>query len=92
VDIKIKMKKTNLLNYPKLLKILSYLYIEDEKIITDIAKNNEIRYSYISKQIKLLKKLGLISNEVKGRKNFINLTEKGEEVGKRVNEIEGLLK
>jgi len=87
-------KKTNLLNYPKLLKIIGNLYKNKEKKnrIIDLSNKNKIVYSYVCTQIKLLKKLGLISNEVKGRENFITLTEKGEEVGKRVYEIEELLK
>ena len=86
------MKKENIFNYPKLIKVIEYLYVSGENIVNDISKKTDVQYSYISKQIKLLKKLGLIKTQKEGRINIINLTKKGIEVGKRVFEIGEILK
>lgn len=83
----------NLFRYPKFIEIIRYLYLnKDKNRVVDISFYCGITYSYISINVKVLKSLGLITNQVKGRENFISLTEKGLNVSKRINEIMEILK
>lgn len=82
----------DIFNYRNLIKILKYLYLNKTARVTDISKDTNCQYSYSSKQSEVLKELGLIKKEKKGREVFVSLTDRGKEIGKRIYEIERLLK
>jgi len=84
--------KINIFDYPKVLEILKFLYLNQPTRATDVSKTCDIQYSYASKQLGLLTKLNLIERKKTGREVFITLTDRGKEVGKKVYEIKRLVK
>jgi predicted transcriptional regulator len=86
------MKKQNLFNYPKLIKIIRYLYNHKANRIIDVSKKNDIQYSYICLKLKFLREIRLITTQKKGRENFVSLTDLGKNIGQKIYEIQELLK
>ncbi len=86
------MKKVDLWRHYKLIKIFGYLYKKGSSRVTDVSKKLNITYSHTSNLLGLLKKLDYVDRKNKGRETFYHLTNIGNYIGKRIYEIQEIIK
>lgn len=73
-------------------KILIYLFNNQElNFEFKITKEIDCNYDSCSKNINLLKSLGMINSVHRGQMNVITLTKKGKSIAEKLNKIDKLL-
>jgi|GEM_PF-4670209 len=74
-------------------RILIYLFNSDKvNFEFKITKEIDCNYSSCSKNINLLKDLGLINSKHQGQMNIISLTSRERNIAEKLNRIETLLR
>jgi len=69
-------------------KILEILYFNRNKLyVYKITRLGNISHAQTYKTIKMLKEKGLVETEVKGRRRYVELTEKGKKAVKLISKL-----
>jgi predicted transcriptional regulator len=81
----LEMKKMKNIYYPKWMEIIEHTEKGDS--LYGISKKTIITYSHIVKIVRELIELKYMKKELKGRKNYITLTKKGESIKENIIKI-----
>ena len=76
----------------KLAEAVLCLYRRGPSNVTDISKQTSSTYAHTVRVIEKLGGMGLVKFDRKGRTKIVELTELGRKIGKRLDEIENMLK